>query len=72
MFDPFDEMDKLQPSLVKGFAPAIDVYETKKEVVVETSLAGVDPSEVEVAITNDILTIRGAAKPSARLFIHAD
>lgn len=60
------EMDKFfddwKAPVMKGFTPAIDVYETADAVVVETALAGVSPSHVEVAIENDILTIKGEVK----------
>lgn len=38
---------------------AVDMYETPEEVVVETSLPGVDPEDVDVSIVGDTLTIRG-------------
>lgn len=62
MLEPFEEMEKFlaeQQNAMQGFAPAVDVYETKNDVVVETPLAGVDPNDVEVSIENDILTIKG-------------
>lgn len=42
-----------------GFVPAMDVYQTKDAVVVETPLAGIDPEDVEVQIEDDVLTING-------------
>lgn len=41
---------------------AVDMYETKDEVVVKAALPGVKPEQVEVTITGDTLTIRGEAK----------
>ena len=68
MLDPFEEMDKLiDRSAFQGFTPAVNVYETKKEVVVETSLAGVDPKDVEVSIENDVLTIKGESKKESEV-----
>jgi HSP20 family protein len=40
---------------------ALDVYETKDDVVVKATLPGVKPEEVEITITGDVLTIRGQA-----------
>jgi len=37
---------------------AIDVYETKDEVVVETPLAGIDPKDVDISVENEVLTIK--------------
>lgn len=47
------------------FAPAsavelaIDMYETKDDVVVKAALPGIKPDQVEVTITGDTLSIRG-------------
>jgi HSP20 family protein len=43
-------------------AMALDVYETKDQVVVKAALPGVKPEETEVTITGDTLTIRGETK----------
>ncbi len=71
LLDPFEEMEKfLEESRVpaiRGFAPAIDVYETKDEVVVETSLAGVNPEDIDIAIENDILSIKGETKKESEV-----
>lgn len=49
-------------SLYKGFAPAMDVYETKDTVVVETPLAGVRPEDVQVQVEKGVLTVQGSHK----------
>jgi HSP20 family protein len=41
---------------------AIDVYETKDDVVVKAALPGVKPDQVEVTVTGDTLTIKGEMK----------
>jgi HSP20 family protein len=41
------------------WAPAMDMYETKDDLVVTFELPGVKEKEVHVSITNDILTIKG-------------
>ena len=38
---------------------AMDVYETKDDVVVQAALAGVKPEDAEITITGNTLTIRG-------------
>lgn len=64
MFPSIDEFDKLfddfgaWPKLT-SFVPAMDVYQTKDDVVVETPLAGIDPEKVNISIENDVLTIEG-------------
>ena len=41
------------------FTPAVDVYQDKDNVIVETPLAGIDPEKVDISIENDVLTISG-------------
>lgn len=66
--DHFDDMERMmQEYNNQSFAPAIDVYETKKEVVVEAPLAGVDPNNVEISIENDVLTLKGEAKKESEV-----
>lgn len=65
--DPFHEFERMLEGRapawgMQGFTPAVDVYQTKDAVVVETPLAGVDPKDVEITIENDVLTIRGETK----------
>jgi len=42
-----------------GWAPAVDIREDNKEIVLEVELPGIKPSEVEVTAENGVLTIRG-------------
>lgn len=71
LLEPFEEMDKFFEDkslpVLKGFTPAIDVYETKDEVVVKTPLAGVDPKDIDISIENDILTIKGETKKESEV-----
>lgn len=63
MIEPFEEMERfIEDSMPTGFTPAIDVYETKNDVVIEAPLPGVDPNNVSISIENDTLTIKGEAK----------
>lgn len=62
LFDSFDEMDRGFLPAVRSndnFMPAIDMYEDKDSVIVETQLAGIDPTNVDISIENDILSIKG-------------
>lgn len=66
MFPSWNDMDKFFDDSfgngLQGFIPALDVYQTKDEVVVETALAGIDPNMVNISIENDVLTIEGKAE----------
>jgi|SRR3989338_8729049 len=67
MLPAIDEFDKFFDdfggiSRLTNFVPALDVYQTKDAVVVETPLAGIDPSKVNISIENDVLTIEGSTE----------
>jgi HSP20 family protein len=40
----------------------VDVYQTPNEIVVESAIAGVDPEDIDVNVTTDSISIRGARK----------
>lgn len=42
----------------------LDAYQTSDAIVIKSALAGVDQRDVEINITNDILTIKGARRES--------
>jgi HSP20 family protein len=75
LLEPFEEMDKMltdfmpaamQPGQM-GFMPAVDMYEDKDSVTVETQLAGIDPEKVNISIENDVLTIRGESEKKSEV-----
>lgn len=37
----------------------IDVYQTDTDIVIKSTVAGVKPEDLDIAITNDMVTIRG-------------
>lgn len=38
---------------------AVDVYQTEKDIVIVSTIAGVRPEDIDIAINNDMVTIRG-------------
>ncbi len=38
---------------------SVDVYQTKDNIIVKSTIAGVKPEDLEIYIHNDLLTIRG-------------
>lgn len=70
--DPFSIMDRLLGEMVRGgdgprgtgetpaiMAPRIDISETASDIKVRAELPGVGSKDVEVIVTDDLLTIRG-------------
>jgi HSP20 family protein len=50
--DPFE--------MVAGdWAPKLNISETKDAMVVTADMPGVDPKEIEIALTGDLLTLKG-------------
>jgi HSP20 family protein len=54
-------LGKQEPS-VRSWAPAVDIFETDKNVVLKVELAGVDPNDVEVRVENNTLFLKGQRK----------
>ncbi len=45
-----------------GWCPAVDVHETKDELVLQAELPGLTPDDVELNVENGVLTISGEKK----------
>jgi len=59
-FDRFAEPVWEPFEMVAGdWAPKLDVSETKEAMVVTAEMPGVDPKEIEIALTGDLLTLKG-------------
>jgi HSP20 family protein len=43
---------------------AVDVYQTDDEIVVKSTIAGVQPEDLEIFLNDDLLTIRGKREQS--------
>jgi len=63
---PFGDLDKffsddewLFPVWHLKQEPAMDIYETDKDVVVKVNLPGVDPEKVEISVENGMLKVSG-------------
>lgn len=72
-FDSLEDMDKIFEEMKpmmrnrSDFMPAIDMYEEKDNVIVETQLAGIDPDKVDISIENDVLCIRGEGEKKSEV-----
>jgi len=64
------EMDRLWESFfgeralepAETWFPALDVTETKDNIVVKAELPGIDPKDVEISLSGNVLTIKGEKK----------
>jgi HSP20 family protein len=48
-----------EPGQDRPWSPPVDVYETPEETIILAELPGVDASQVELSISNNVLVIRG-------------
>jgi HSP20 family protein len=73
-FPEFDDMDEARESMLPavrgnqfGFTPAVDMYEDKDNIIIETQLGGIDPDKVDIAIENNILTLKGESEKKSEV-----
>ncbi|MFZ2038440.1 MAG: Hsp20/alpha crystallin family protein [Minisyncoccia bacterium] len=52
--------DSLELEDESGGQLAVDVYQTPKEIIIKTMVAGVKPEDLDVSITRDMVTIAGS------------
>jgi len=76
-WDPFGEMLRMQRDLDRIFTrvgvaergqegvawmPKVDVKRVGDDIVVRAELPGIDPADVDIEVTDDVLSIRGERK----------
>jgi len=65
-----DFFEKISPSkeieeekeTQEGGELAVDVYQTEKEFVIVSTIAGVEPEDLDIEIHNDMISIKGERK----------
>ena len=60
IFDPFRDLLNLHTEAV--CFPAVDVYENKENLVIKADLPGVKQNEIDVAVEDGVLRIKGEKK----------
>ena len=56
-----DNSDLLDKETAEGQL-SVDVYQTKDNIVIKSTIAGVKPEDIDIAIDNDMITVRGERK----------
>jgi HSP20 family protein len=62
--NPWSLFDQDSFPSVSGWAPSFDVTDGEKDVTVRAEIPGVDPKDVEVTVSGNLLTISGEKKDS--------
>lgn len=72
--DPFQELHQLQREMNRIFAdypaaasqfPALNLWSTPEQAVVQAEVPGVDPKDVDVSVVGNVLTMEGERKADA-------
>lgn len=73
-FPELDDMEEAMKSMLPdvrrnqfGFTPAIDMYEDKDNIIVETQLGGINPENVDISIENNVLNIKGESEKKSEI-----
>ena len=59
----FDEFFTVPAATSSGWSmPMVDMYQTEDEIVVRATMPGLEPEDLDIQITGDLLNIRGEVK----------
>src|SRR5512136_2775913 len=47
--------------------PAVDMYQTKDDIIVKAAVPGIKPDDIDISVTGDILTIKGEFKDEEKI-----
>jgi HSP20 family protein len=48
-----------EPAATTAWSPAVDIYETENEIMVQAELPGVDRKDIALNLENNVLTLKG-------------
>jgi HSP20 family protein len=48
-----------EPSATTSWSPAVDIYETEGEIIVQAELPGVERNDITLNLENNVLTLKG-------------
>jgi HSP20 family protein len=58
----FEERPRRKTEELGEWGPSLDLSETKNDLVVKAEIPGIDPKDIDISLSNDILTIKGEKK----------
>jgi HSP20 family protein len=62
LWDSFFERGTLRGEDGREWLPSLDVAETKNEIVVKAEVPGMEPKDIDVSLSDGLLTIKGEKK----------
>ncbi len=48
-----------EPSATTSWSPAVDIYETESEIIVQAEVPGMERKDIELTLENNVLTLKG-------------
>ena len=48
-----------EPATTTSWSPAVDIYETDREILVQAELPGIDRKDISLQVENNVLTLKG-------------
>jgi HSP20 family protein len=48
-----------EPAATTSWSPAVDIYETDREILVQAELPGIDRKDIALQVENNVLTLKG-------------
>src|SRR3989338_11398507 len=65
------ELTSAKKPTTKGEDPSgiltVDVYQTEDEIVIRSTIAGITDEDLDVSVTNDMVTIKGTRHPAEKI-----
>lgn len=58
----FNEEDWFLPVTLRLNVPAMDIYETEKNIVAKINLPGIDPEKIDILIKDQVLRVSGVGE----------
>ena len=60
--DPWNdqELEAMEEEIDEEGQLTVDVYQDKNNVIIKSTVAGVEPEDIDISIDNDMITIRGS------------
>jgi len=58
---------KREPEELQEGSLTVDVFRDEGDIVIQSTIAGATPADIDISILNDMVTIRGARQPDARI-----
>ena len=77
MAEYFEDYEQIEPQLAVKTKKmnkveqegqlTIDVFQDEENVVIQSTIAGVNPDDIDISITNDMVTIKGKRAPDQEI-----